>query len=88
MALFKFTQRILNDQPIDIYNNGQMMRDFTFVDDVVDGLNSREEVSYVNKILEMGTGADRQLKVWEESHDVKKVVDYIIKETHLGLNVD
>ena len=59
-----------------------------FVDDVVDGLNSREEVSYVNKILEMGTGADRQLKVWEESHDVKKVVDYIIKETHLGLNVD
>ena len=59
-----------------------------FVDDVVDELNSRQEVSYVNEILKMGTGADRQLKVWEENHDVKKVVDYIIKETHLGLNVN
>jgi carboxylate-amine ligase len=33
----------------------------------------------------MGTGADRQLDVWEQSYDLKNVVDYIIDETHIGL---
>ncbi len=58
-----------------------------FVDDVVDELDSRKEINYINNIMEMGTGADRQLKIWEESGDLKKVVDYIIKETKLGLNI-
>jgi carboxylate-amine ligase len=57
-----------------------------FIDDVVDGLGSREEVHYVKKILEMGTGADRQLAVFEQSGDTKAVVDYIIEETNKGLN--
>lgn len=35
MALFKFTKAILADQPIDIYNHGDMWRDFTYVDDLV-----------------------------------------------------
>jgi carboxylate-amine ligase len=58
-----------------------------FVDDVVDPLESRSELSYVNTILEQGTGADRQLKVWEQSNDLKKVVDFIIEETHTGLEL-
>jgi UDP-glucuronate 4-epimerase len=36
MALFKFTKNILSNKPIDIYNNGDMKRDFTYVDDVAD----------------------------------------------------
>lgn len=56
-----------------------------FVDDVVDELGTREELKYVDKILEMGTGADRQLAIWEQSYDTKNVVDYIIDETHFGL---
>jgi UDP-glucuronate 4-epimerase len=35
MALFKFTQAILQDRPIDIYNHGEMYRDFTYIDDLV-----------------------------------------------------
>ncbi|WFE75891.1 SDR family NAD(P)-dependent oxidoreductase [Roseinatronobacter sp. S2] len=35
MALFKFTKAILHDQPIDVYNHGNMWRDFTYVDDLV-----------------------------------------------------
>jgi UDP-glucuronate 4-epimerase len=38
MALFKFTDAILNDRPIDVYGEGKMSRDFTYVDDIVDGL--------------------------------------------------
>lgn len=37
MALFKFTRAILEDQPIDVYNQGQMRRDFTYIDDIVEG---------------------------------------------------
>ena len=56
-----------------------------FVDDVVDGLGSREEVSYISRILEHGNGADRQLRVFAETGDLKKVVDYMIQETEHGL---
>jgi UDP-glucuronate 4-epimerase len=38
MALFKFTKAILNGDPIDIYNHGEMWRDFTYVDDLVRGI--------------------------------------------------
>ena len=39
MALFKFTRGILNNKKIDVYNNGKMYRDFTYIDDIVNGIN-------------------------------------------------
>src|SRR5436305_3509956 len=56
-----------------------------FVDDVVDELDSREEMDCIREILETGSGADRQLRVYNETGDLKKVVDYIIDETEAGL---
>ena len=56
-----------------------------FVDDVVDELGLAEEIEYVHKIMEMGTGADRQIRVFEETGDLKKVVDFIIEETEVGV---
>lgn len=56
-----------------------------FIDDVVDDLGSREEVNYVWEIMKRGTGADRQLKVFNETHDLRKVVDYMIAETEYGI---
>jgi glutamate---cysteine ligase / carboxylate-amine ligase len=56
-----------------------------FVDDVLDELGCREEVEYIREILKMGTGADRQLRVYSESGDMKAVVDYIIEETQVGV---
>jgi UDP-glucuronate 4-epimerase len=38
MALFLFTKAILEDRPIDVYNNGEMQRDFTYIDDIVEGV--------------------------------------------------
>jgi UDP-glucuronate 4-epimerase len=39
MALFKFTKAIINSEPIDVYNHGNMQRDFTYVDDIVEGIH-------------------------------------------------
>jgi UDP-glucuronate 4-epimerase len=38
MAYFKFTKAILEGQPIDVYNNGVMKRDFTYIDDIIEGI--------------------------------------------------
>ena len=56
-----------------------------FVDDVVDELDSRADVEYVRTMLERGSGADRQLKVFEETGDLKAVVEYMATETQAGL---
>ena len=40
MALFKFTKGIINKKKIDIYNKGKMYRDFTYIDDIVNGITS------------------------------------------------
>jgi glutamate---cysteine ligase / carboxylate-amine ligase len=57
-----------------------------FVDDVVDELGSRDEIGYIQEILRHGTGADRQLAVWQQTNDMRAVVDYIVQETHRGLD--
>lgn len=65
MALFKFTDAILNDRPIDLYNQGLMSRDFTYIDDIVESIvrlrprpplpeNAGEGV---NRIFNIGRGA-------------------------------
>ncbi len=59
-----------------------------FVDDMVDELDSREEINYIHEILKMGNGAERQLRVYNETGDFRKVVDYIIEETRAGLFED
>lgn len=38
MALFKFARAMLNDEPIDVYGEGQMSRDFTFIDDLIEAI--------------------------------------------------
>jgi carboxylate-amine ligase len=56
------------------------------IDPVVDELGSRSAIEGIRTILKTGTGADRQLKVFEESNnDMKAVVDYMAKETAAGL---
>ncbi|HXY07409.1 MAG TPA: carboxylate-amine ligase [Terriglobales bacterium] len=57
-----------------------------FVDDVVNELDSRQEINYIHEILENGTGADRQLRVFRETGDLKQVADYIMEETEVGLS--
>ena len=49
MALFKFTKSILEDKPIDVYNFGKHTRDFTFINDIVDGvIKTLDNVATIN----------------------------------------
>ncbi len=65
MALFKFTKNILNNQPIELYNKGNHFRDFTYIDDIVDGIfslikkQSKKSIPY--EIFNIGNGAPKKL---------------------------
>jgi len=61
MALFKFTKKMLNNEAIDIYNNGQLSRDFTYIDDVVGGVfqvltHYEKNNQPLNQLFNIGNG--------------------------------
>lgn len=56
-----------------------------FVDDVVDHLGSRHAIANVHKMLENGTGADRQLKVYEQTKNLTAVAEYINSQYLSGI---
>jgi carboxylate-amine ligase len=56
-----------------------------FVDDVVDELGSRREVEYVRRIVDEGTSADRQLRVYRETGDLRAVVRSVVDQTRDGV---
>jgi carboxylate-amine ligase len=58
-----------------------------FVSTEVNELGSEKEMTHVERIMREGTGADRQLAVWERTQDMKAVVDHIVEETYEGLTV-
>jgi carboxylate-amine ligase len=62
---------------IEVPTKDLIMELLDFVEDVVDELGSREEINYVHKILERGTGADQQLAVFEKTGSLEAVVDFI-----------
>ncbi len=57
-----------------------------FVDDVVDHLGSRHRLSHIHKIIETGTGADKQLKIFQETNSLHSVVDFI--QSQFLVNID
>tara|TARA_A100001015_G_C15012736_1_gene723983 strand:- start:352 stop:1320 length:969 start_codon:yes stop_codon:yes gene_type:complete len=66
MALFKFTKNIIKNQPIELFNHGNHFRDFTYVDDIVDGIyslikkHSKKNIPY--EIFNIGNGNPKKLK--------------------------
>ena len=58
-----------------------------FIATEVDELGSQEEIGHVEKIIRAGTGADRQLAIWERRHNMHDVVDLLMHETYEHLTV-
>jgi UDP-glucuronate 4-epimerase len=73
MALFLFADKILKDESIPVFNHGKMMRDFTYVEDIADGVVSALDNSYPYEIFNLARGECVELN------------DYIRQlEIHLG----
>jgi glutamate---cysteine ligase / carboxylate-amine ligase len=58
-----------------------------FVSTEVNELGTQNEMTHIERIMREGTGADRQLAVWERTRDMKTVVDHIVAETYERLDV-
>ena len=65
MALFKFTKKIINNHTIELFNNGNHFRDFTYVDDIVDGIylliNKQSKKTIPYQIFNIGNGTPKKL---------------------------
>jgi len=59
-----------------------------FVDPVVDELDSRKEIEHIHTILDRGTSADEQLRIYQETGDLKAVVDHLIMRTMENVPID
>lgn len=92
MALFKFTKKIMNDEKIDIYNNGDMQRDFTYIDDIVEGIVRIQDVVPAKQpdwTVESGSAADSSApyRIYNIGNGKsEKLMDYIeALEDSLGI---
>lgn len=54
MAYFTFTKKIMNDEPIEVFNRGRMQRDFTFIDDIVSGIIASLNNPFTYEIINLG----------------------------------
>jgi len=61
MAMFKFTDRIVDGRPIEVYNYGNMKRDFTYIDDIVEGVITSLEKRYDYEIFNLGNNTPVEL---------------------------
>jgi len=61
MALFLFTDAILNNRPIDVYNYGRMRRDFTYIDDIVNGTIAAIEKPHACEVFNLGNSDTTEL---------------------------
>ena len=77
MAMFIFTKKILAGEPIQVFNNGNMKRDFTYIDDIVAGTRAAVDKNYKCEVFNLGNNRSEQLM------DVVKLI-----EENLGKNAE
>lgn len=87
MALFIFTRAILNDQPIKVYHYGKMERDFTFIDDIVDGtVRALEKIDlFDDEIFNLGSA--RPVKLVEFIKIIEDVLGKKARRKYLPMRL-
>jgi len=90
MAYYSFTEKILRDLPIDIFNQGKLLRDFTNIKDIIDGINliilDKMEKDNLSKIYNIGAGKPTELMQFVEflEKSIGKKSIKIFKEMQMG----
>ena len=72
MAMYIFTEKILNNQPISVFNKGVMQRDFTYIDDIISGVKSSIDKNFKNEIFNLGN---------DKSEDLMEMISIIERKT-------
>lgn len=88
MAYFKFVQAILEDRPIDVYNYGDMRRDFTYIDDIIEGIMQLRNHPPTQSLPNLNSNACYQLYNIGNNNPVR-LLDFIATIEHiLGKSAD
>ena len=96
MAYYIFTKKILSDKTIDVYNNGDMERDFTYIDDIIEGTKAAIEKNYSFEIFNLGNNKSVNLldfiKTIENKLNKKAIINFQpmqsgdVKETYADIS--
>ena len=86
MAMYIFAKKILNDKPIEVFNHGKMIRDFTYIDDIINGLLAAIDKNYKCEVFNLGNNKSEDLmdvvKIIQEKLGKKAKIQY--KPMQLG----
>ena len=81
MAMFIFTKNILEGKPIQVYNNGKMERDFTYIDDIISGIRSAIKKNYDFEIFNLGNNKSEHLmdmiSIIENKLNMKAILNFL-----------
>jgi len=96
MAYYLFTENIVNDKKIDVYNYGDMKRDFTYIDDIIDGTISAINNNYKCEVFNLGNNRSEKLtdliKIIEDKLSIKANINFVpmqkgdVKETFADID--
>ena len=80
MAMFLFTEKIIRGEPIQVFNHGNMKRDFTYIDDIIAGTRSAIDKNYKCEIFNLGNHSSEELmdviRLIEENLGKKAKIDF------------
>jgi UDP-glucuronate 4-epimerase len=80
MAMYIFADKILKGEPIDVFNDGNMKRDFTYIDDIISGTRSAIDCNYQREIFNLGNNKSEQLmeiiRILESKIGKKAIINF------------
>ena len=80
MAYFSFTDKIAKNKPINVFNNGEMKRDFTYIEDIINGLKVAIDKNFKCEILNLGNNKSEKLMDFihliEKELNIKAIIDF------------
>ena len=78
MAYFSFAKKIIEGKKIEVFNHGNMQRDFTYIDDIIDGIRNTIEKDFTYEIFNLGNS---------KSEDLMTMIRIIEKELNIKANI-
>ena len=85
MAYYKFADAILKNRPIEVYNNGNMLRDFTYIDDIIEGITAAIDNVSKKEFVIYNLGNNRPEKLTDFIETLENVLGRKAEKSYLGM---